>query len=78
MLKITNITKSPVQILIKSGKAPNRLAVKNIPGIGKGNNEYLCKDEKVTDYIQRVEKEGLIKTQYISNGLLPLNKLKGE
>lgn len=78
MLKITNITKGPVQILINSGKAPNRIAVKNIPAIGSGKNEYLCKDERVTEYIKRAEKDGLIKTQYISNGLLPLNKLKGE
>jgi len=78
MLKITNITKSPIQIIVKSGKAPDRLAVKNIPAIGSGNNEYLCKDERATEYIKRVEKAGLIKTQYISNGLLPLNKLKGE
>jgi hypothetical protein len=39
--------------------------VKNIPGIGKGKNVFLLEDERVTEYIGRLEKAKLISTKYI-------------
>lgn len=60
MLEIINKNKFPVQILIKSRFAPRSMTVLNIPGIGKGKNTYLLEDEKLTDYILKAEKNGLI------------------
>lgn len=65
MIEITNIQKSPVQILVRSRKHPRSFTTLNIPGIGAGKNVYLLEDERATEYIDRVEKMGLISTKYI-------------
>lgn len=67
MLEVRNKTKSPVQILVRSKKKPRSFTTLIIPGIGKGNNVRLLEDEDKTDYIERVEKMGLISTKYIPN-----------
>lgn len=67
MIEIKNKQKSPVQILVKSRKAPRSFTTLIIPGIGKGNNIRLIDDELKTDVIDRVEKAGLISTRYIPN-----------
>ena len=66
MIEITNRQKCPVQVLVRSRRSPRSFTTLNIPGIGKGNNIYLLEDERATDYIERVEKLGLISTRQIN------------
>lgn len=67
MLEITNKNKFPLQLIVKSLDAPKAFTLLNIPGIGRGKNVYLLKDERVTEYIQKAEREGLISTRYLPN-----------
>jgi hypothetical protein len=67
MIEIKNKQKSPVQIVVRSRTAPRAFTTLIIPGIGKGNNIRLIEDELVTEYIERVEKMGLISTKYVPN-----------
>ena len=69
MLEIKNKNKFPVQLLIRSRKSPRAFTTLNIPGIGSGKNIYLLEDERTTEYIERVEKMGLITTKHIPNSL---------
>lgn len=69
MYEITNITRSPIQILIKSKKGAynkktgtlidtNRAFKSlNIPGLGSGKNKVFIEDEKMTEYIIRLSKQ---------------------
>jgi hypothetical protein len=66
MIEIKNKTRSPVQLVIKSKKAPKSFTTLNIPGIGSGKNVYLLEDERNTEYVERVEKMGLISTRHIT------------
>ena len=66
MIEIKNRTKSPVQILIRSRKAPKSFTTLNVPGIGAGKNIYYLEDERKTEYVDRAEKLGLISTRYIT------------
>ena len=66
MIEITNKQKCPVQVLVRSRRSPRSFTTLNIPGIGKGNNIFLLEDERVTDYIERVENMGLISTRKIN------------
>jgi len=75
MIEITNKTRGPVQLVVRSCKAPKSFTTLNIPGIGAGNNRYCLEDERATEYIERAEKLGLISTRHISNREL---KNKGE
>lgn len=67
MIEIRNTKKSPVQVLVRSKKAPRQFTTLIIPGIGKGHNVKYISDEARTDVIERVEKMGLITTRYIPN-----------
>ena len=71
MIEITNKTKGPIQLVVKS-MSPDRkgkaIAVVNVPGIGSGNNIYLLEDERHTDYIDRAEKAGFITQRRIKKG----------
>lgn len=67
MIEIKNKGKSPVQLVVRSRKAPHSFTTLIIPGVGKGKNIRLIEDEIATDYIERVEKMGLIATRYIPN-----------
>lgn len=67
MIEIKNKGKSPVQLVVRSRKAPRAFTTLIIPGIGKGNNVRLIEDELATEYIERVEKMGLISTRYVPN-----------
>ena len=73
MIEIKNKLKSPVQLVVRSRKAPRAFTTLIVPGIGKGNNIRLIEDELATEYIERVEKMGLISTRH-----LPNNKVRGE
>lgn len=67
MIEIKNKQKSPVQLVVRSRKAPRAFTTLIVPGVGKGNNVRLIEDELVTEYIERVEKMGLISTRYVPN-----------
>jgi len=67
MIEVKNKSRSPVQLIVRSRKAPRSFTTLNIPGIGKGKNVRLIDDELKTEYIDRVEKMGLISTKYIPN-----------
>jgi hypothetical protein len=67
MIEIKNKQKSPVQLVVRSRKAPRAFTTLIVPGIGKGKNVRLIEDELVTEYIERVEKMGLISTKYVPN-----------
>lgn len=67
MLEIKNKQKYPVQLVIRSRKAPRAFTCLNIPGVGGGKNVYYLEDERATEYIDRAEKEGLISTKQIPN-----------
>ena len=49
MLEIKNKKKFPVQLVIRSRKAPRAFTVLNIPGVGGGKNVYYLEDERVTE-----------------------------
>lgn len=66
MIEITNLQKFPVQLVIRSRKAPNSFTTLNIPGIGKQKNKFLLEDERATVYIERAETAGLIATKVIN------------
>lgn len=74
MIEIKNRQKGPVQVIIRSRKAPRDFTVLNVPGIGAGKNVVYLEDERHTEYVDRVENMGLITTRYISNK----NVAKGE
>jgi hypothetical protein len=66
MIEIKNKTKSPIQLVIRSRKAPRSFTTLNIPGLGAGNNVYLLEDERNTEYVERAEKLGLISTRQVT------------
>lgn len=66
MIEIRNLQKYPVQLIIRSRKAPNSFTVLNIPGIGKEKNKFLLEDERSTVYIERAEAAGLIATKVLN------------
>lgn len=67
MIEVRTKTRSPVQLIVRSRKAPRWFTVLNIPGVGGGNNVRFIQDELITEYIERVEKMGLISTRYVPN-----------
>ena len=67
MIEVKNKMKSPVQLVVRSRMSPRSFTTLIIPGIGKGKNVRLIEDELKTEYIDRVEKMGLISTRYIPN-----------
>lgn len=67
MIEVKNKSRSPVQLIVRSRKAPRAFTTLIVPGIGKGKNVRLIEDELKTEYINRVEKMGLISTKYIPN-----------
>lgn len=66
MIEIKNKTKSPVQIIVRSKTTPNSFTTLNIPGVGGSKNIYLLEDERYTDYIDRVERMGLISVRRVN------------
>lgn len=78
MVKITNLTKGPVQLTVRTGakaKLNKNITVLNLPGIGSGKNSVLLEDERYTHWIDEAEKSGLIKVEKITQKVI---KTKGE
>ncbi len=67
MLEIRNRNKFPVQLVVKSRRAPHSFTTLNIPGIGSGKNIFLLDEERTTEYIDRAEKNGLISIRNTTN-----------
>lgn len=68
MIEVTNKTKSPVQLLVKSKNHTSEFTTLILPAIGAGKNVKLLEDEIVVkDVLERVEKTGMISTRYIDN-----------
>ena len=60
MLELKNRNKFPVQLIVKSKRAPRSFTTLNIPGMGSGKNIFFLEEERTTEYIDRAEKSGLI------------------
>jgi hypothetical protein len=67
MIEIRNKGYSPVQLMVRSRKAPRSFTTKSVPGIGAQQNVILMEDEKVTDQWAVLEQQGLISTRHIPN-----------
>lgn len=65
MIEITNRTKNPVQIIVRSKEDPSNFTTKIIPAIGKGKNIFYLEDERETEYINRLVSKKLITKRYI-------------
>ena len=65
MWKITNKTRGPVQLMIRSRRVPKGMTAWNIPGMGAGKNVVYLEDELKTSYVDWAESEKLIAQQYI-------------
>lgn len=70
MVEITNKTHSPVSLIVRSRRGPKQFTTLRICGIGAKNNVVCLPDEKMTEYIDRIEKAGLISTRRIPNNEL--------
>jgi len=67
MIEITNKTRSPVQLLVRTGPQKGKnFTVLNIPGLGSNHNVYVLEDERHTEYIDRAERDGLITQKKIT------------
>ena len=66
MLELKNRNKFPVQLVIKSRRAPRSFTTLNIPGMGSGKNTFFLEEERSTEYIDRAEKSGLISIRHIN------------
>ena len=67
MIEIKNRGRSPVQLVVRSRKAPRAFTTLIVPGIGAGKNVILIEDELWTETIDRVEKMGLITQRRVPN-----------
>ena len=65
MIEITNKSRSPIQLVVRSRKAVRAFTTKVLPGVGTGKNVYLLEDERTTEYIGRMESLGFITTRQI-------------
>jgi hypothetical protein len=67
MIEITNMQKSPIQLIIKSSRALNSYDTIDIPGIGLGQNKIIIAEHLHTEYIDRAEKSGYIKQRILKD-----------
>lgn len=77
MLEITNCSKSPIQLIVRSTtgaylgpdkgfhKTTKGFTTQNIPGKGSGKNIFYLEDEKSTEYIQQAANKKIIKIKKI-------------
>jgi hypothetical protein len=67
MWEITNKTRGPVQLMIKTKRQPRAMTAWNIPGMGSGKNTVYLEDELKTPYVDWAESKKLIVQRYISD-----------
>lgn len=66
MIEIENRQNGPIQLVVRSMTHNGGFTTLNIPGIGSGKNVYTLEDERMTEYVERVKKDGLITTRYVN------------
>jgi hypothetical protein len=66
MIEVTNITTRPVSVTVRSLKSPRQFTILHIPAKGAGKNIFYLEEERATEYIQRAEQSGLIKTRRVN------------
>jgi hypothetical protein len=67
MIEITNLKRSPIQLVVKSKRTTNSYSVINLPGIGNGKNKILIEDNIHTRYIDDAERSGYIKQRVLND-----------
>jgi hypothetical protein len=67
MIEITNTSRSPAQIMVRSKRKLRSFTTLVIPGRGKGHNKVIIEDEAVTNQIKDLESDGIISTKRIRN-----------
>ena len=67
MIQIRNRMRWPVQLVVRSRKAPRSFTTLIIPGVGGDKNIYYLEDERTTEYVDRAENAGYISTKHIPN-----------
>jgi hypothetical protein len=67
MIEITNLNRTPIQIIVKSKRTTNAFTVLNVPGVGKGKNKILIEDGIHTPYIDQAERSGYIKQRILND-----------
>lgn len=67
MLELTNRTRGPISVMVRSrrGPTPREFTTLTILGIGAGNNVVLIEDEMVTDDIKKARQNKLISVRTV-------------
>lgn len=65
MIHIENKGKGPVQLVVRSTTHNGGFTTLNIPGVGAGKNFYDLADERMTENIERAERDGFITTKNV-------------
>ena len=65
MIEIINKQRCPIQLVVRSRKKPRAFTTLIVPGRGKSKNRVVLEDEVRTEYIDRLERMGLISMRYI-------------
>jgi hypothetical protein len=60
MITITNLQRSPLQLMVRSNKKTRDFNTKVLPGLGRGMNTCKLPEERITDQIRRLEKDGFL------------------
>ena len=63
MIEIVNNQPYPLQLVIRSKKRPRTFTCLYLPAVGDKKNIFYLEEERVTEYIHRAEKSGLITTR---------------
>lgn len=65
MIEITNRTKGPTSVMVRSRTKVRSFTFLTIPGKGKGYNVRIIEDEAKTEHVDRLEHWGFISTRNI-------------
>jgi len=65
MLEITNLDRSPLQLIVKSRKKLRAFTTKVLPGRGSGHNKVRIPEEISTEWIDRLKDLRLIDVKVI-------------
>lgn len=66
MVMIENKMRGPVQLVVRSKVHNGNFTTLSIPGMGSGKNVYALEDERMTENVERIRKDGLISTRYVN------------
>jgi hypothetical protein len=77
MIEITNLQQTPISLFIRSKRAPGHGTSLTIPGIGAEKNIFYLEEERATEYINRAEQSGYIKTRFVDSNILRTGEKHG-